>query len=52
MQRTLIKERKMKKTKRQNKRKHSDAYYDFFYAFWITMIIDGAAVVFMLSGMK
>ena len=37
---------------KRKKRRHSSAYYDFFYAFWITVVIDGAAILFVLSGMK
>jgi len=39
------------KNKSNIKRKHSDAYYDFFRAFCATLVIDGAVILFVLSGM-
>jgi len=50
--RKSLKPIRAKKRKPAKIRKHSDAYYDFFYAFWITVVIDGAAILFVLSGMK
>ncbi len=38
--------------KKKNTKKHSDAYYDFMYAFLMTLVIDGAAILFVLSGMR
>ena len=38
--------------KKKKIRKHSDAFYDFTYAFVMTLVIDGAAILFVLSGMR
>ena len=45
----MKKENRINRTNKREK-KHSQAYYDFFYAFWITVVIVGAVIIFMLSG--
>ena len=36
----------------RRKKKHSDGYYAFMYAFIITLIVVGSVILFMLSDFK
>jgi hypothetical protein len=36
----------------RRKKKHSDGFYAFMYAFFITLVVVGAVILFMLSDFK
>lgn len=36
----------------RRKRKHSDSFYAFMYAFLITLVVVGTVILFMLSDFK
>lgn len=36
----------------RRKKKHSDSYYAFMYAFLITLVVVGSVILFMLSDFK